>query len=229
MENIITEEYTDTEVIRKILAGETALFEILIRRNNPFLYKIGRSWNFSHEDTEDLMQDTFIDAYVNLRKFESRASFKTWIIKIMLSNCYRRSRKAGYRNEMPKEINDNSIPFFSGHDHDSNNIVMNKELGSVIEKALIKIPFDYRMVFSLREITGLKVDETAEALNISESNVRVRLNRAKAMLRKEVEKSYTAEEIFEFKLVWCDKMVKNVMEKIWNYNSGHSSISTFEE
>jgi RNA polymerase sigma-70 factor (ECF subfamily) len=216
MEKVITEKYTDKEVIEKILAGETALFEILIRRNNPFLYKIGRTWNFNHEDTQDLMQDTFIDAFVNLHGFEGRSSFKTWIIRIMLSNCYRKSRRTGYRNEMPKEINDNSIPVFASQDHDINNIVMNKELGSVIEKALIKIPFDYRMVFSLREITGLRVDETAEALNISEANVRVRLNRAKALLRKEIEKSYTPEEIFEFNLIWCDRIVRSVMEKIQN-------------
>jgi RNA polymerase sigma-70 factor (ECF subfamily) len=66
----------------------------------------------------------------------------------------------------------------------------------------------------LREINGLSVKETAEALNISEANVKVRLNRAKAMLRKEVEKSYKVEDIFEFNLIYCDSMVNRVMDKI---------------
>jgi RNA polymerase sigma-70 factor (ECF subfamily) len=91
---------------------------------------------------------------------------------------------------------------------------MNRELNTVIEKALLQLPLDYRLVFSMREANGLNVQETAEALNISEANVKVRLNRAKAMLRKEVEKSYTVEEIFEFNLVYCDAIVNNVMAKI---------------
>lgn len=208
------EKYTDTEIIRKILNGETELFEILIRRNNPVLYKVGRSYNYSHEDTQDLMQDTFIDVFVSLSKFENRSSFRTWIIKIMLNNCYRKSQKAGFRNEAAKEIQENAIPAFAVLSNDTNSTVMNGELGSIIEKALVKIPQDYRMVFSLREMTGLNVSETAEALSITETNVRVRLNRARAMLRKEIEKSYSAEEIFEFSLVYCDRMVERVMRRI---------------
>jgi DNA-binding Lrp family transcriptional regulator len=79
---------------------------------------------------------------------------------------------------------------------------------------LLNIPEDYRIVFSLREMSGLNVSETAEALNISEANVKVRLNRAKSMLRKEIEKTYTPQEIFEFNLIYCDTMVENVMKKI---------------
>ncbi|HTL81127.1 MAG TPA: sigma-70 family RNA polymerase sigma factor [Bacteroidia bacterium] len=212
------EQYSDSEIIRKILEGELALFEILIRRNNPYLYKAGRSYNFNHEDAQDLMQDTFIDAYTNLSKFESRSSFRTWIVKIMLNNCYRKQQKASFKNESQKEINEKSIPMFSDKRNETGHTVMNRELNAVIENALQKVPFDYRMVFSLREMSGLNVQETAEALNISESNVKVRLNRAKAMLRKEVERSYSAQDIFEFNLVYCDAMVNNVMNKLKELN-----------
>jgi len=208
-------QYTDTELINKILEGELALYEILIRRNNPFLYKIGRSYNYNHEDTQDLMQDTLIDTYLNLSKFENRSSFKTWIIKIMINNCYKKLHKLGYKNEIITEINEKAIPMFSDNSHtDTNKVIMAKELNFVIENALIQIPLDYRIVFSLREITGLNVEETAQSLNISESNVKVRLNRAKAMLRKQIEKSYTATDLYEFNLIYCDAMVLNVMNKI---------------
>ena len=56
------DKYTDIEIARKIINGEIELFEIIIRRYNPYIYKIGRSYNYNHEDTQDLMQDTFIDA-----------------------------------------------------------------------------------------------------------------------------------------------------------------------
>lgn len=208
------EQYTDIEIIKNILGGEIAQFEILIRRNNPFLYKAGRSYNYSHEDTQDLMQETFIDAYKNLSKFENRSSFKTWIIKIMLNHCYRKKQKSSFKNEIVKEINDNAEPMFTNSQSNTHKIVVNRELSFVIENALEAVPFDYRMVFSLREINGLNVAETAEILEISETNVKVRLNRAKTMLRKEIEKSYTVEDIFEFNLIYCDAIVDTVMEKI---------------
>ena len=210
----IFEQYADIEIIQKIVEGEFALFEILIRRNNPFLYKTGRSYNYNHEDTQDLMQDTFIDAYTHLSKFENRASFKTWIIKIMLNNCFRKQQKFGFKNEVANEISDKSIPMFSNQPHtDTNKTVMNRELSLVIENALKQVPLDYRMVFSLREMNGLNVLETAEVLSISESNVKVRLNRAKTMLRKEIEKTYTAEDIFEFNLIYCDAITGIVMKR----------------
>jgi RNA polymerase sigma factor (sigma-70 family) len=209
-----SEKYSDLEIINKIIEGETALFEILIRRNNPFLYKTGRSYNFNHDDTLDLMQDTLIDAYTNLSKFEGRSSFKTWIIRIMLNNCYKKNQKSALRFEKDIVLNDRSVPVYANENNDTNYTVMNRELGLIIEKALNKMPLEYRMVFSLREINGLNVNETAETLNISEANVRVRLNRAKSMLKKEIEKSYKPEDIFEFNLVFCDRIVERVMDKI---------------
>ena len=73
--------------------GETALYEIIIRRYNPYLYKTGRSYGYNHQDTEDLMQETFINAYTNLKKFENRSSFKTWVTRIMLNNCFQKKEE----------------------------------------------------------------------------------------------------------------------------------------
>ena len=209
-------EYSDIDVIQKVLHGELALFEILIRRYNASLYKTGRSYSYNHEDTQDLMQETLVDAYTHLAKFENRASFKTWLLRIMLNNCFRRKEKFSVKNEMPGEIDDKSIPMFSNDHADTTKTVVNRELSFVIENALQRIPLDYRMVFSLREINGLNVHETSEVLGISEPNVKVRLNRAKTMLRKEIEKSYTTEDIFEFNLIYCDAMVNRIMTALEN-------------
>ncbi len=208
------ENFTEADVIGRIINGEKALYEIIVRRFNPFLYKIGRSYNYNHEDTQDLMQETFIDAYKNLLQFEGRADFKTCIIRIMMNNCYRKREKASFKNEIMQAANDYSNPMFSNGNSDTEKIIQNRELGHIIESALRKIPFDYRMVFSLREINGLSVSETAEMLCISEANVKVRLNRAKIMLRRDLENAYSANELFEFNLIYCDPMVENVMNKI---------------
>ena len=209
--------YPDSGIISEILLGNSALFEILIRRYNPFLYKAGRGYGYDHQDTEDIMQETFIASFQSLAKFENRSSFKTWIIRIMLNQCYHRSRKFSYQKKLTTEIsvNKNSGSMFLTTNHsDPDRSVINKELKSVIETALNKLPEDYRMTFTLRELTGSSVAETAELLNITTSNVKVRLNRVKIMLRKEIEKIYSAEDIYEFNLIYCDKIVNTVMKKI---------------
>jgi RNA polymerase sigma-70 factor (ECF subfamily) len=216
----VFEQYSDVEIINKVIEGEIELYEILIRRYNSFLYKIGRSYRYNHEDTEDLMQEAYINAYRNLAKFEKRASFKTWLTRIMLNQCYQKKQKLSFKNEIIATdiLNENSNIMFHNSINNEKNTV-NKELGLVLENAIQKIPEDYRMVFVIRELNGLSITETAEALHITESNVKVRLSRAKAMLRAEVEKTYSPQDIFEFNLKYCDTMVNNVMKKIKELNN----------
>lgn len=211
-----THPYSDIEVIQEILLGSTALFEILIRRHNPFLYKTGRGYGFNHHDTEDLMQETFISGFQNLSQFGNRSSFKTWLIKIMLNKCYHKSQHSFQKKPTVEiSLHENSgAMFLTTNKSNPDKSMINKELNNVIENALTKLPEDYRMTFTLRELTGLNVAETAELLNITTANVKVRLNRAKAMMRKEIEKIYSPEDIYEFNLVVCDKIVNVVMRKI---------------
>jgi len=210
------EKYSDPEIIQRINDGDVRLFEILIRRYDPFLYKIGRSYRYNHESTEDLMQDTYINAYCNLKKFENRSTFKTWLTRIMLNLCYQKKHKKSFINEIiSDDIQNEKSTILFHHSTNNEKMAMNKELGRVLENAIHEIPEDYRIVFTLRELNGLSVAETSEALDITESNVKVRLNRAKGMLQNEIKKMYSAQEIFEFNLVYCDVMVNRVMEKIY--------------
>jgi RNA polymerase sigma factor (sigma-70 family) len=218
------ETYADIDIIDKILAGDVPLYEVLIRRYNPFLYKTGRVYGYNHQDTEDLMQETYISAYRSLAKFENRSSFKTWLIKIMLNYCHHKKRNSSFKkemvvNELPTEKNK---PMFH-HDNNTERTLVTRELGHVLENALEKVPEEYRIVFMLREMNGLSTAETAEAANISQSNVKVRLSRAKALLRNEIEKMYSPADIYEFNLVYCDSMVERVMNEIKKETSNNES------
>ena len=213
------DKLTETELISRIKVGDTGLFEILIRRNNPFLYKIGMSYGYNHQDVEDLMQETFISAYINLGKFENRSSFKTWVVRIMLNYCYQKTKKMSFKNEksMEPNFNEKATPMFQDQSlGDAYKTVTNKEVGQIIGQALIRIPIEYRMVFCMRELNGMTTSETAEVMSISETNVKVRLNRAKHMLRQAIEKMYAPQDIFEFNLVYCDTVVNKVMDQIKN-------------
>jgi RNA polymerase sigma-70 factor (ECF subfamily) len=119
------------------------------------------------------MQETYVSAFYKLSQFEHRASFKTWLTRILLNHCFHKRTKASFSKELfiADEIVDSTIPQFSTPAKNENS-VMNKELRHVIEAALAKLPLEYRMVFSLRELSSFSVAETAITLNISENNVR---------------------------------------------------------
>jgi RNA polymerase sigma factor (sigma-70 family) len=212
------EATAETEIIRRIKEGETDLFEILIRRNNPFLYKIGMSYGYTHQDVEDLMQETFTAAYLNLERFKQHSSFKTWVIKIMLNQCFHKRQRLSFKNEKTMDTNNEKvIPMFEKQQSaDGYKKIIGRELCHAIEEAIKHIPLDYRVVFSLRELNGMSTAETAESLDISEANVKIRLNRARHKLRKELETMYSPEDIFEFNLIYCDSVVSKVMKAINN-------------
>lgn len=211
---------SDQEIVTRVLSGEIALYEILMRRYNPYLFKIGKSYGFNQPDTEDLIQDSYMNAYTNLAKFENRSTLKTWLVKIMLSNCYHKTRKFSYKYEIPSEIpeKESGIPMFMQQTN-TGKTIMNNELKHILEEALLQIPENYRMVFTLRELNGMSTRETSETLSISEANVKARLKRAKNMLRNEIKKMYSPEEIFEFNLIYCNRIVENVLTKIQENNN----------
>jgi RNA polymerase sigma-70 factor (ECF subfamily) len=206
-----SEVLSDEKVIQKILDGDTAVFEILIRRYNTVIYRIGRMYGFNHHDTEDLMQDTHVSAYTQLASFENRASYKTWLSRIMINKCIYKLKYGYFKNEIPDEqvYNESTSATMQTEQN-----MLNRELSSVIEKSLESIPVIYRSVFVLREVQGFSVAETAELLGITPVNVKVRLNRAKSLLQKQLEQVYTANEIYSFNLIYCDAIVNRVFDEI---------------
>jgi len=215
--NELSTRSSEQEIIQKILNGEMALFEVLIRRHNAILYKIARSYDFNHEEAKDLLQETHIAAYQNLKKFEARSSYKTWIAKIMVNKCLYKLNYGSSKYEISHNIIDeNSQPMFSPKKRSTETDVLNKELSHILEKSLEKIPVHYRTVFILREVEGLSVAETAEMLNLTLVNVKVRLSRAKTLLQKELEKYYSKTQLYDFNLIYCDSVVKNVFDVIQN-------------
>jgi len=213
---VLSSALSEQEIIQKIIAGEKALFEILIRRYNSGLYKIARCYGFNHHDAEDIMQETHVSAYTNLKNFQHKASYKTWVSKILIHKCVYKLSYGYFKNEQPGSdiIYENVKPMFNQPKIATEKIVLNKELSKVLEKSLTEIPLTYRTVFILREVEGFSTAETAELMNSTPVNVKVRLSRAKALLQKKVENFYSSSDIFEFNAVYCDAMVRRVFESI---------------
>ena len=201
-------EIADTELVARILAGEKRLFELIIRRFNQRLYRIGISILNNDPETEDAMQAAYISAYEHMDRFEARSSFGTWLTRIMVNECLAHKKKRRYHSEEPgKALENNKIMTTPDR------ILINKELNGVLESAISGLPEKYRLVFVLREIEEMSVKETGEALGIEEPNVKVRLNRAKTMLRQNLN-GYIKDHVYSFHLSRCDRMVKAVFARL---------------
>ncbi len=203
-----TEDVPDTVLIQNILDGEPRLFENIIRRYNKRLYRLGMSILNDEMEVEDAMQVSHIKAYEHLAGFENRSSFGTWLTKIMMNECLAQKNKKLRLKNMEEKHHQNSLSMTTPA-----HLLMNKELNGVLETAIAGLPEKYRMVFVLREVEDLSVKETAEVLMLEESNIKVRLNRAKTMLRGHLT-NYMRENVYSFHLIRCDRIVKQVFKAL---------------
>lgn len=206
---------SDSYLIKAILAGEKNLYTQIVRRHNQRLYRIGMSILNDEMEVEDAMQVAYINAYENLGKFEFRASFTTWLTRILINECFLRLRKKGKMMNMDDEYLEFAMQQQQLHNtHSPANKVLNAELKNILEDAVRKLPEIYRTVFVMREIENMNVAETQECLGINEVNVKVRLNRAKAMLRGLLNDYYKKDDILHFHLSKCDRLSDKVMAGI---------------
>ena len=208
----------DTDIIDMVLSGQIQVYELIVKRYNAYLYKIGKTYGFGHQDVQDMMQETYVNAYRSLSKFKKESTFKTWLTRIMLNNCYHKNKNIQAKKEVPSE----SLELINKAQLTSETMrpkTVNKELGGILEKAIVNLPEKYKIVFTLRELNSLSILETSEALGISYGNVKIRLNRAKSLLRNDLKKIYTIQEIFELNLIYCNEIVENVLSEIKAINS----------
>lgn len=195
---------SDAEVIDRILKGEKRFFEVIIRRHNQRIFRVGMSILDSDVEVEDAMQVVYINAYLHLDKFEHRSSFSTWLTRIMINQCFEQKKKQQrIKLKLAESVNFMCMKVTA-------NELVNKELNTVLETAIANLPEKYRLVFILREVEDLSVRETSQTLNIEEVNVKVRLNRAKVMLKESLNR-YIKNDIYHFHLSKCDRIVNNVL------------------
>jgi RNA polymerase sigma factor (sigma-70 family) len=206
---------SDNEIIVRVLNGEKDLYAVIVRRYNERLYRVGASMIHDDAEIEDAMQTAYINAYENLRKFAFKAAFSTWLTRILINECILRLKKRKLHVFFNTEVPANEIYREQTMDVQTPAVKMlNSELKIQLEKAINGLPEKYKTVFVMREIENMSVTETQTCLNLSEVNVKVRLSRAKALLRNTLRTYYNKEEIFHFHLTRCDKMVERVMEQI---------------
>lgn len=217
LEKARIEGWTDEEVVERVLAGETALYEIIMRRYNQRLYRVVRAILRDEGETEDVMQDAYVRAYQHLSQFENRAPFATWLTRIAVHEALARLRRRNRTQPLEFDVDDGASamnPSDSSPDPEQN--TSQAELSRMLEEAILALPEDYRAVLMLRDIEELSTTETAAALNLSEDNVKVRLFRGRATVRKALFERVgaSAKSAFPFMGTRCDRMVERVFEAL---------------
>lgn len=200
---------TDEEIVKRIANGEVALYEGLMRKYNLRMFRISMSIVNDEMEAEDIMQTAYLNAYLQLPRFQNRSSFGTWLTRILINESLLHKKKAASR----LRLTESSVAPIIQTDTPLTNL-MNRELKTILEKAVSALPEKYRLVFVMREIQELSTSETMEILELGESNVKTRLNRAKEMLRENLSGYYKSDQLMQFNLVRCDKVVEFVMGRI---------------
>jgi RNA polymerase sigma factor (sigma-70 family) len=214
-ETLVTDTISDHEIITRILQGEKNLYAIIVRRYNQRLYRIALSIINDDAEVEDIMQVAYIHAWENLEKFAFKASFSTWLTRILINESLLRLKKRSKSINMNDDKMDKEI--YQQHTKEVQTPVVkiiNAELKLALEDAIRQLPEKYRTVFIMREIEDMSVAETQACLDISGVNVKVRLNRAKALLRESLSAFYKKEDILHFHLSRCDRVIEKVMSKV---------------
>jgi RNA polymerase sigma-70 factor (ECF subfamily) len=212
------EPLSDEEVVARVLAGQTAMFEIVMRRHNQRLYRVARAILRNDGEAEDVMQDAYVRAYEHLDQFAGRAKFSTWLTRIAVHEALARQHRGNRFQESEQESERNGDPMdrFASLEPNPEEQASNWEIRRLLEEAVEKLPDAYRTIFMLRDVEEMSTTDTANILEITEENVKVRLHRARALLRKDLYARAGAErkEVFNFHAVRCDRVVKNVFERI---------------
>lgn len=207
----------DEAVVSRVLDGHTALFEVLMRRHNERLYRAARAILKDSAEAEDVMQQAYVNAYANLRQFDQRASFATWLTRIAVNAALARARKRGRYRSVDLDDDapiDGAImpPTASDPERDA----FSHEMRDILERAIDALPDGAREVVMLRDVQGLSTAETAASLGVSEDVVKTRLSRSRAALRRDLldRIGSTAAQSFPFLRPRCDRIVRVVLSRI---------------
>lgn len=216
------DDVPDSGLIELTLGGETAAFEAIMRRNNRRLFRIARGILGVDADAEDALQESYVNAYLNLSRFEGRSRLSTWLSRMVVNEALGQIRRrkpivTASLDERPGQLEqDNVVNLYGDENPRPDEHVSRDQLRKMIENAVDRLPETFRTVFLLREVEGMTVSEIAETLDVPEATVKTRNFRARKLLRMEMEQRLepAVREAFLFLGERCDRVVARVFERL---------------
>ena len=208
---------SDEEVVARVVSGEVALFEMLMRRYNQRLFRTLRAMVPNDSEAEDVLQEAYVQAFHHLAQFEGRAKFSTWLTRIAIHEALaRQKRRRRFTSLDDLEQQPAMADQLQAHEPTPEERATSAELRGVLLRAIDRMPESLRVVFMMREVEGLDTEETAECLGLTTANVKVRLHRARALLRSGLDQELGTEvrRLHAFDGARCDAIVASVWRRI---------------
>ncbi len=205
---------SDEEIIERIRGGDTDSFELVMRRYNQRIYRTVRAILREEDETTDVMQEAYVNAFSHLADFSGRARFSTWLTRIAVHEALGRLRKR--KRLEPLDETDSEDLLMTSTVSGPENRASDGELRVLLEQAVDGLPETFRTTFVLRSIEQLSVAETAEVLGIPEETVKTRHHRARERLQRALTERVgsTLPDLFGFHRPRCDRVVANVLARI---------------
>ena len=219
---------SDAALVERARGGDGTAFETIMRRNNRRLFRTARSILKDEAEAEDVVQETYIRAYLKLDQFAGNASLSTWLVRIAINEALMRRRKTAPLNGMDAmtDLSDETNPetglngfgLWAGR-----GVPDNPEAGAArgeirrfLEQAIDQLPAPFRTVFMLRAIEEFSTEDTAACLGIPQATVKTRFHRAKRLLREGLSQQLEAmlADTFPFAGSRCDRIVAGVLGRL---------------
>jgi RNA polymerase sigma-70 factor (ECF subfamily) len=201
----------DATIVERVLTGDSALFELLMRRYNRLLYRLARGILRDDDEARDVVQAAYIRAYYHLEQFRGPAGFKGWLARIAVNEALGRARRASSIAEADRHML--SHPDFGAEPESA---ASSRDLLRILQAAIDRLPQDFRQVFMLRGVEQLSIAETAELLEIKPATVKTRFHRARQMLQELLHRKLddVARDTFPLGGQRCDAIVGTVLARI---------------
>lgn len=204
----------DMALARLIAGGDRVSFEQLMRRHNRRLYRLARATLRDDAEAEDALQDAYLAAYRAMDKFRGDSTLATWLSRMVLNECLGRLRKSVRRQNVIPMVTSDEMDNTACDDERASpdKAAVRGEIRAMLERRLDELPEDFRVVFVLRVVEELSVEETAASLGIPEATVRSRHFRARSLLRESLAREFDVAErdLYDFGGARCDRIVARV-------------------
>lgn len=201
----------DAALVHAVVAGDRAAFAVLMRRYNQRVFRVARGILKSDADAEDVAQDAWVIAYQKLAQLDTPAAFAGWVARIAANSALLRLRRRRAlqgiieRQEVTALHDDHPSP---SPDHTTHR----SELRALLESAIDRLPEIYSAVLIMRDVESMTTAETAAALDLDQATIRVRLHRARRMMREHLDPE--AAGVYAFDGARCDRLVAAVFDRL---------------
>ena len=207
---------TDEALVTRARTGDSAAFELLMRRHNQRIYRVVRSLLRDPDEIEDIIQQAYLQAFLHLDQFGGNARWSTWVCRIAINEALARLRQRGRFVSMDAASEEAMTDFEKVSSGDPERAAAGREFGHMVEQAIDGLPEIYRAVLIMREVEGMSTLEAASVLDVEPEVIKTRLHRARASLRSAIENRVgdQMKNAYTFGNERCDRVVAFVLARL---------------